>query len=269
MTMNTPRTKTPKDRAPSTETTHATPTQVAPEVAVKLPSDDTLDSIPRRVVTFLTAVGTSPEIRAKLSERGYSDAVHQHGWQCLERVAGRSSLAPPPPRAGDTETSDAGDAIAAWLTPNLAVADAALSTHHAPQHAFVFAGDLKPERGPSAVLVAQTFLARVDQLDAGTRPGAVAGDRAAVETLRARGITDVERARVRALLAQVQRGAAPDAASAGPIGVRRASPDGRALRGALYQWFHEWSRIARAVITRRDQLIRLGLASRRTAKKAA
>jgi hypothetical protein len=87
------------------------------------------------------------------------------------------------------------------------------------------------------------------------------GDVAALAVLATRGIDEAERARLSGLCDLALRAAPTNPAE-------RAQAEGLAKERqdalvALRAWFEEWSEVARAVITRRDQLILLGLASRR------
>jgi hypothetical protein len=68
----------------------------------------------------------------------------------------------------------------------------------------VFAG-LQPAQGPAAVLGVATLLDRLDQLEAGTRPGANAGDKAVLVTLAARQFGPQQRAHLRSLVSIAQR----------------------------------------------------------------
>lgn len=266
-----------KSKKVATAKTKKTTVKKAPKAPAKAAatvarvSDDTLERLPGKVVTFLMAIGTVPEVRAALVARGYTDAVHQEGWRLLERVAGRSSLAPPSVEAGEAATSatktveEARNAIASWVSTNLGVADAALKLNYPAQHAHVFAGKLKAERGAKAVLVAQSFLSRVESLD-GSRKGAHADDAKALATLGERGIDAKARAGVRELLGVVQEGARPGASAPKGAAVRAGSTT-EAAKLALYAWYSEWAGIAQSVVTRRDYRIRLGIAARRKAKK--
>lgn len=234
-------------------------------------SEDTLERLPGRVVAFLMAVGTVPEIRRALMERGYTDAMHQQGWALLERVAGRSSLAPPPV-AAETDVAasvlktvdEARKALEEWAVVNFGVADAVLKVHHPAQHAYVFA-ELKAERGAKAVLAVQKFLARVESLGK-ARKGAHADDAKALALLGDRGIDEGARTSARELLDVVQKGATPDDAASEPPA---AGESAQAAKLELYAWHREWSGIAQSVIRRRDHRIRLGIAARRKPTKKA
>ncbi len=227
-------------------------------------SRQVLEDTPSRVLQFLSGVGTSPLIRGALGGFGYTAQDHEEGWTLLHHASGYQAAAPEP--LADRPAADAIAELDAWDEPNFRLARAALSRRYPDQAGFVFAG-LEAAAGPAAVLSVKTFLDRLDALQ-----GAVAGrdhkvkatkqaDAAALKTLSARGITDTERARLRQLIAAAERGEPPTQASA-------ADQDDAALRltalAALRSWFDEWSETARVVIKRRDQLIRLGLAQRRS-----
>lgn len=221
-------------------------------------SRQTLEETPARMLTFLRGIGTTAPIRATLAERGYSAQDHQQGWDLLHKVAGytdtKSTLVM-------DETQQAITQIDAWDEPTFRIAKAALERLHPDQAAFVFA-NLQPATGPAAVLTVRLFLERLDALE--NSPERIATrtqDLEALATLEKRGITKEERQRMHGLLDIAQ-----GLASATPANVTDARLDDlRALRA----WFDDWTETARAVITRRDHLIRLGLAKRKKFVKPA
>jgi hypothetical protein len=73
-----------------------------------------------------------------------------------------------------------------------------------------------------------------------------------------RGITPEERQRPAALVEAVQGGGVTIEAR---IDDSRAAQEQGLMK--LYAWYSDWAETARAVVRRRDQLIRLGLAKRR------
>ena len=94
-------------------------------------------------------------------------------------------------------------------------------------------------------------------------------DRAALALLATRGVTDDDRARLAARVTSVQRAAvAPPAEVDGDV-ARSLPPPADDPRAALHAWVSEWSEIARAVVPRRADQIRLGLASPRRARAGA
>jgi hypothetical protein len=223
-------------------------------------SRQTLDETPARVLAFLRGVGTSAVIRAALASRGYAPDDHAEGWEFLHRVAGyRDGKVAP---AGDAEAQKAIAALDAWDEPTFRVSRAALERLHPAQAAFVFQ-NLEPATGAGAVLSVKTFLDRLDALEGSPdRKGTRKADHAALETLAKRGVTKDERTRLRAL-AEIAQGFGAEA---------KPDPSAEARQAdliALRAWYDDWSETARSVITRRDHLIRLGLAKRKKSAKGA
>lgn len=130
---------------------------------------------------------------------------------------------------------------------------------HPDQAAFVFA-NLQPAVGTAAVLTVRLFLEWLDALE--NSPDRIATrdkDLEALATLEKRGITQDERQRMRSLL-NIAQGLSTTTNTADT-----RLDDLRALRA----WFDDWSETARIVVTRRDYLIRLGLAKRKKSFKPA
>ncbi|MCU0656677.1 MAG: hypothetical protein MUF64_15915 [Polyangiaceae bacterium] len=219
----------------------------------------TLEQTPARVLTFLRAAGTSPEIRALLAARGYSDSDHEEGWTLLHQVSGHRP-APLPATAPDTTARDAINALDNWDEDGYRLVRAALARRFPEQMIFVLEG-LAPARGAGAVLSVKNLLDRLDALETSPeRAGSRKQDLAAIEAIASKGITGEERARLRALVAAAQ--APTGAASPAPV----VPPPVQDLQ-ALKDWFDEWAETARVAIKRRDHLIRLGLARRKSRKQ--
>jgi hypothetical protein len=221
-------------------------------------SRQVLEETPGRVLSFLQAAGTVPPIAALLATRGYTADEHREGWALLHRVAGYER----------TPTADAGKEVSAaiaeldaWDEPNFRIIEATLDRSHAEQAAFVF-HDLAPATGALAVLSVKTLLDRLDVLEDGVdRAASRKADHAALKRLEKKGYTKEERQRLRGLIKTAERVAdLSDAPSAIDTARER---DLEKLRA----WYVEWAETARAVISRRDHLIRLGLAKRKSAKK--
>lgn len=221
------------------------------------PGPQALEKTPQRAVTFLSAVGTQPAIRAALDRAGYTQRDHADGWALLFRISGAAPAAAATPEVNTVQ--QAVREIEDWQGPGFLRARAALRHHHPAQEQFVFA-DLVPGRGGEAVAAMALFLDRLEMLQSsGERKATRKADHAALETLAQRGITKkvCEYLREQLVLASVE------ASSAAPE-VPAPSPTKRTEDlVALYAWLQDWSDTARAVITRRDHLIRLGIAKRR------
>lgn len=230
--------------------------------------DDALDKAPRRALDFLSGVSRNAQIREVLASYGYTDDVHQEGWSLLGNTGGQSRPAQGP-AAASVDVADAVAQLAAWNTRTFALADCGLRHTFPAQHAFLFEGELSAQSGNGAVLAASTFLQRLDALaDDPEREATRDDDHAALARLDARSVTPAERARGAMLVATIQAGASKPEPTAPP----RAAADHRAAKLAVYKWVDEWSSVARIAISRRDLLIRIGLASprpRKVTKEAA
>ncbi len=231
----------------------------------------TLEETPVRMLQFLAAVGTVPAIRAALSARGYDDAEHQTGWKLLHGASGYDPATAAP--VVDRSATEALAQLDAWDEPNFRLAQAALARHFPAQGEFVFK-NLAPQTGAKALLSVKTFLDRIDQLE-GKLPGRetkdkaqVKADKAAVTLLATRGIVPAERARLRQLISTAETGGKVDP----ELGRKLTDADQKATARnqalvELRSFFDEWTQVARIVITRRDHLIRLGLAQRKLGNK--
>jgi hypothetical protein len=230
------------------------------------PSDTVLDETPTRSLKFLGAASTNRSIRAVLAKRGYSQAIHERGWQLMLKASGYRRATPV--ALDDPDAMNAIAAIDAWDEPTFRIARAALVAEFPEQHALVFQ-DLQAQTGIAAVVSVTTFLDRLDLLESGKdRKTSRKVDHAALAKLAERGITAAERGRLRKLLdvAQGPSAEAPTEASSEPEPAVDAVEQ-RAAKVALYTWYAEWREVAKADIARRDHLIQLGLAKRKPPAK--
>ena len=212
-----------------------------------------LQTLPERTLPLLRAIATNQQIRFAMAGAGYNDADQAEGWQFLLGATGY---------AGEQLSLSADDAarqaiteLDNWDEPGYRRIHAALGRLHPEQDAFVFNG-LEASRGPSAVLGVARLLDRLDQLEKGTE-----ADRAAMATLEKRGINAKLRAYLRSLVNIAQAAKPMDL----PVEPSLADDHQKALE-ALNAWYQDWSETARAVIHRRDHLILMGLAKRRSHK---
>jgi hypothetical protein len=222
-------------------------------------SRQVLEATPERALKFLRAVGTSAQIRAPLVAAGYSSEEHELGWKLLQRASGY--LPPDTQPHDDLKVAQAIAELDATDEPALRRIGAALKRFHKKQYKFVFDG-LAPTQGAGSILVWVKLLDRLDALESSPkRKKTQKADRAALKTLAKRGYTPEERARVREVIKVAQSAdlppAQPDEAETQHLAEHKKALI--ELRG----WYEDWSETARAVIRRRDSLIKLGLAQRR------
>lgn len=203
-----------------------------------------------RALLFVSAASNSVSVRSALAPMGYSPDVHGLFWRCIHQVCrfreGHDVAA---------AVRDANQQLGKRLTPVLRLGRAATKNAYPAQHAYVFEG-LEGGTGAAGLVCMQTLLDRLDDLESGAeRKATRKADAAALEKMAERGITPAERQRLRGLLNIAQ--CAMD--STDPT----AEPPPPEAMETLRSLIEEWSEVARVVVTRRADLILLGLARRR------
>ncbi len=236
---------------------------VLPPVDKDAVSRKTLLGGPARLFAFLDGLQTSPRIREILEGHGLTAAEQDDAWSLL-RIP-REHLPEFPRRP------PAADAIAAcerFVARGMVIARGKLGLRFPDPAREVF-GRIDPkwgEKGVLAVLVVRSFLEGCAAVaERGTDL-----DRGALAALGEAGITDATLAELRALVATTAGHGEPEEPRPRPpfraLDAEPAEPDVDRLR-RIYAWMTVWSDIARLVITRKDDLIRLGLASRQPRKR--
>lgn len=234
------------------------PAAVSPEATTVSVSDVTLELTPPRLLKFLRAVGTRPAIYAALSAVGYSGAEHRQGWKLLHAASGFQEPGAAPGTPVDPKVSKAIAELDAQDERIHTRIEASLKHRH-PTVLAALHKAIAPGKGPAAVLYFRALLDRLDALSKARGEGAGEAQ-AALKLLHDRGITEAWRKETRDRLALAE--ALP---ASSPDGVTEGDAD--ALRAALLQaraWYEEWSTIAKTEVNRKDYLILLGLAQRKT-----
>ena len=152
--------------------------------------------------------------------------------------------------------------IDAWDEPNFKIAAATLINRFPSQYEYVFS-NLKAKRGPESLISVKTFVDRVLSLLNGSNPAREDQrdqDLEAVNLLAQRGIDTDTLNHLLELLTTVEQGTSEDF-DIDPI----SEEDIDEAFNEMKEWYDEWSTIARAIITRKDYLIALGL--RKPSKK--
>ncbi|HEY1954417.1 MAG TPA: hypothetical protein VGH28_02375 [Polyangiaceae bacterium] len=222
-------------------------------------SRSTADRGVQRAVQFLRTVGTDPAIRTELQKVGFQEDDLKQGWMLVLRA----SAAPQAPARFTPDAGPVADAtqkLEAWQSTMFLRAHAALRRLHPEQDAFVFA-DPVSDGTTTAVVAVSLFLERLDALEnSADRKSTRKSDHAALATLARRGVTESERKQATHLVHVIETTAAPEVTS-----TPAPAPDVKmAALADVYAWVQDWSDSARAVITRRDHLIRLGIGKRRS-----
>jgi hypothetical protein len=221
-------------------------------------NEATLKLAPARLLAFLQGVA-EPAIGAQLAPLGWSDQRLDEAWALLHELRAASVITARP------KTDPVVEAMAsceAWQATGLIRARAMLQLTHPEQATFLF-HDFVAGTGTAAVLNVATFLERRHALDkSSARKATRAADHQALAVIEQTGTTKATLKDLQAMIDTVQ--------SVVPADSTPAAPDAAAERLAtlrkIYAWISAWSEMARTAVTRRDQLIRLGLAKRRAAK---
>jgi hypothetical protein len=221
--------------------------------ALETPSRRVLEETPARVFTLLNAVGTVVSIHDAMSAAGLTDAEVETGWALVHEVCNFKKG--PIHSVVDESISSAVAELDAWDEPNLARI-AATVTRLYPDCFDELMAEMKPAKGPRAVIVVERMLDRLDEFAQSTTER----KRALVATLATRGYDADERARLRELIKVAKSSTKLSLPPSDPVDMQENDLI------ALYDWYREWATTARTVITRRDHLIKLGLASRRRSK---
>ncbi|MBI2374200.1 MAG: hypothetical protein HYV07_09385 [Deltaproteobacteria bacterium] len=226
------------------------------------PSDDVLAEIGARAHKLLSAIASNFDIAQALAPVGFDEEEADRGWALVDAVAGRTKV-----RRSSSENKAAQGAKAEldlWDEPNFEIIAAVLEQEFPDQAAFLFAGGLAPAAGWAAVQSVKTMLDRLDALESSPdREATREKDKEAIAKLAKRGYPASERERLATLVETARAGGAdtrPGPTAEDVVGAERQA---REARVRLWRWFNEWSRIAKKRITRRDYLIRMGLAQRR------
>jgi hypothetical protein len=230
-------------------------------VSEPLLTETQIDRITGRATKFLGALSRNSKLRRILmSQGGYTADEHTQGWSLLLGVLGYRN---PLPR-NVPESSPAAAAVVEldlYDGPHFARAQSALERSFPAQEQYVFHG-LSPKTGFASVGAVKIFVDRISALRTGSDPARAATreeDRAAAELLAQRRIIDTDsEAHLRGLIAQ-----ATELAAALEEQPKPAPDERQTSARALDAWLKEWRESARALITRRDYQIMLGLAQRR------
>lgn len=225
-----------------------------------------LEAAPGKVARMLNAIAKDEAIRRGLESIGLDVTARNEGRQLLGAVLGEVPT-PPAPMSKAALDVVAARAALTDLDQNdegrIRRVSAALTRAY-PELAKVVLADVKAGTGTQAITATSLLVARIRGLSSMGEAGV-----AARELLSKRGFTDAE---LEKMEAQVDLAlGAPEAADrveahepAEPaFDPAVVAAQRRAHQEALLAWWRDWSQSARAVITRRDHLISLGLLRRR------
>ena len=222
---------------------------------------ETLEATPERSLKLLRGVGNNRVVRGLMQGRGYSVLIHRQGWSLLAAVAGMSEPGGEDP-VTDPEVVKAVEDVDPHDEELVEITDASLNKDFPVQNDFLLKG-ITPGGGMAAVLNVALYLDRRSVLAQGTgREATRDDDLAALKLLEERGITSAlcEYLTGRVAVAQSAKKVEPiDEAALKAVDEAYV----KALAD-LRTWYELWSRIARVTIKRRDYLMLLGLAHRKS-----
>lgn len=206
----------------------------------------------QRVLKFL--IGTrNPQVRQCLQPHGFGDDQDQKGWVLLRQASEARGAYQPHVSKDPTIVMACDD----WRVRWFAVAKSALQHNYPEVSAWLFSG-LQSSQGELSTVTVPMFVKRVRQLATGDAQ--VANAKEARDLLATRGLTDAVLAVVDPWVEQLTK-----AAGTPPPPVT-TTVEQAAAETALWDWYLEWSGIARAAIQDRVLLRTLGfLRSRRAA----
>lgn len=194
-----------------------------------------------RVLQFLMGLRNA-QVAAALSVHGFKNEDLAEGWSKMAALtAGRLEI--PPPRTADESALSALDK---WENKWFPIASASLRSRFPEVHAAVFL-NLPQTQGPELIISVSIFLSRLEDLKSSET------GKQALLLLEKRGMVEAVLDEAKALLKKLEtmetRRPAPPAVSPAEEARREAE---------LWNWYLEWSEIARTVISDRRQLRALG-----------
>lgn len=186
-----------------------------------------------RVLRLLMGLGDS-RIAGAMRAYGLADADLDEGWRLL-RASSVVRVAPPPPPAAAPRIVAAVDA---WDSRWYPIVDATLRRRFPRVHELVFR-NIGQTRGAEVLLTVAVFIDRIRELDRAKD----AESRAARALLATRGLTGAVLDEAEGWLEEIKK------VPALPPALEEGDADSEAAAAAAWDWYLEWSQIARAAVT--------------------
>jgi hypothetical protein len=250
-------------RTPNTTNIHEEAMTATTTIAISNYSPNTLEDTPRRALDLLRGIGSSPSILRLMRSAGYSAKVHEEGQRLLADVVGFVQER----EAFNIDTSTSHMAAMADLdtwTRTVFRRLRASATRFYPDVAKALFANLVLSDEMDAALLAKIFIDRVDALATDTTDAKASKALLKMFTQRGFDADDIEKLKKLVAVTQSppQPPSRPDAENdADNAAAKRAAR--LQLLATLRGWYDDWSETARTVLSRRDHLIRVGLAHRK------
>jgi hypothetical protein len=221
------------------------------------PSEWALRELPARVAIFLRAVGTHSPLRVALKAGGYGSADHAEGLRLLAAACPYLEDAFDP--TADQTARNAAAELENWAKKHLMRLRAAITRLHPDVVTFFPA---RVPEGAAVILVVGTLLDGVARLE--TEPDGAH----VLDTLKQRGLDEEQLRHLALLVRDAMHAEPPPVRSTSRAGVEDAEAPNAELV-ALHRWYDDWAGTARALVGRKDWLIRMGLVDRRRTAAAS
>ncbi|MEO6419864.1 MAG: hypothetical protein ABIP39_10680 [Polyangiaceae bacterium] len=219
----------------------------------------TLEDTPRRALEFIRGIGASPEVMRALVTAGYTTNDHEEGIRLVNDVLGYISRPSAIAQPSAPSYAAAVKEIKQWVKSDFRRIKIGLHRFFPEQAEYLFTG-LDVSGVMDAVALVEIFLKRLGSLaNAPERKATRKADHAAIAMLETRRVTKANLKHLHALVTETH--ATP---TVPPVEATTGATDGRVeALVALRAWYADWAETARIVLTRRDYLIRVGLATRK------
>ena len=200
-----------------------------------------------RTLSFLMGL-RNRRVASVLAAHGFTSADTDEGWRHLQALTkGRLDVVAPTPEADPSLVL----ALDAWENRWFPIVSASLRARFPEAHAILF-NNLTQTEGLEVIVSVSTLLSRIEALSKEKKHKEV------LVLLKRRGVNDAVIADAKRLLAAL--GKVESAADETPS---ISAEEDAALEQALWDWYLEWSGIARAAIKDRRELRALGFLTER------
>lgn len=208
-------------------------------------------------VLLLLQGAQKKNVASALADHGFAQADLDNGWKLFQTAVGAVFSAVP-----SVSTAKELELLDQWENKWFPVVYATLEANFPEIHTKVFL-NLSQTSGAWLVPSVQTFLERLAVLQSDE---ASAEDKAAAKLLTQRGLTDAVVAYAQGLVAKIQT---IDDEDGGEEAAEAKKAAKKAAEDAMWNWYKEWSAIARVAIQSKKTLQSLGLVKPKAKKTVA
>ncbi len=216
----------------------------------------TLEDTPRRALEFLRGISSTPAIRVRLKQVGYTLDVHEEGQLLLNRVLSLKEGRQPFGTVNSASHKAATDQLEAWFKTVYRRIKVG-ATRYFPEAASELFANLEISAEMDASAIAKILTDRMEEQKL---------PKGMLKLFAERGFGPTEIHDVKKVVA-IAQAPAPEqeemSAEASAELVTKQKEDRLQMLAELRAWYDDWSEVARTVLGRRDWAIRVGLAHRK------